>query len=91
MKAQTHDENQGSDARSHARRVTIEVGNTSVGGILLSSTIRRLNERGLALLTKAAQADHWAHGPAPWKEVSLLWARASEIRYAVRRAVPWCF
>lgn len=45
---------------------------------LLQTTVRRLNERGLALLTKAAQASHWAEGLAPWKEVHPLWASASE-------------
>ena len=27
---------------------------------------------------KSRSDSHWAHGPAAWKEVSLLWARASE-------------
>jgi hypothetical protein len=42
---------------------------------LLETTVRRLNERGLALLTKAAQAGDWT---ASWKEILPLWAHASE-------------
>ena len=42
---------------------------------LLETTVRRLNERGLALLAKAAQAGDWT---ASWKEIHALWAHASE-------------
>jgi hypothetical protein len=45
---------------------------------LLQTTARRLNERGLALLTKAAQASHCAEELVSWKEVLPLWACASE-------------
>jgi len=45
---------------------------------LLQATARRLNERGLALLTKAAQANYCAEGLGWWKEVFPLWACASE-------------
>jgi hypothetical protein len=78
MKAQLHEEDNGIDARSPAVRPTINIDGTSVGGISLQLTIRRLNERGLDLLTKAAQLGFWSEGPAPWKEVSRLWAGASE-------------
>jgi hypothetical protein len=78
MKAQPHEEDNGIDGRSPASRPIIEIGSRSVGGSSLRPTIRRLNERGLDLLTKAAQLGHWADGPASWKEVSQLWARASE-------------
>jgi len=46
--------------------------------MLLETTVRRLNERGLALLTKAAQALDVAEPQASWKEILPLWARASE-------------
>jgi hypothetical protein len=49
-----------------------------IGVKLLQTTVRRLNERGLALLAKAAQANHCAEGLATWKEVLPLWAYASE-------------
>jgi hypothetical protein len=45
---------------------------------LLQATVRRLNERGLALLTKTAQATNRAERLASWKEILPLWARASE-------------
>ncbi len=47
------------------------------GGILLE-TVRRLNERGLALLTKVAQASEAMDGFASWKEILPLWAHPSE-------------
>jgi hypothetical protein len=69
----------GNDARrSSAARVTMGMRESPISVMLLQTTIRRLNERGLALLTKAAQASHQAEGLASWKEVLPLWARASE-------------
>ena len=49
-----------------------------IGVTLLQTTVRRLNERGLALLSKAAQENHFAEGLASWKEALPLWAYASE-------------
>jgi hypothetical protein len=46
---------------------------------LLQTTVRRLNERGLALLTKTAQATNRAERLASWKEILPLWAHASEV------------
>ena len=45
---------------------------------MLQTTVRRLNERGLALLIKAAQAGLYAQEWASWREVFPLWAYASE-------------
>ena len=42
---------------------------------LLETTVHRLNERALTLLTKAAQAGDWT---ASWKQILPLWAHASE-------------
>jgi hypothetical protein len=61
-----------------AARVTTEMEDSPIRVTLLETTVRRLNERGLALLTKAAQASDWAERPASWKEILTLWARASE-------------
>ena len=47
------------------------------GGVLLE-TVRRLNERGLALLTKVAQASEAMDGFASWKEILPLWTHPSE-------------
>ena len=47
------------------------------GGILLE-TVRQLNERGLALLTKVAQTGEDADGFASWKEILPSWAHPSE-------------
>jgi hypothetical protein len=44
----------------------------------IEATVTRLNERGLALLTKAAQALDAAKPQTPCKEILPLWARASE-------------
>jgi hypothetical protein len=88
MKTRPYEVENGIGARSSAGRPAIDVGSMSVDGIPLQSTIRRLNERGLALLTKAAQLGHWADGPASWKEVSWLWARASESTLARAAGCP---
>ncbi len=49
-----------------------------IGVKLLQTTVRRLNERGLALLTKTAQATNRAERLASWKEILPLWAHARE-------------
>lgn len=76
MKAPTYEPLNQNDARP--ARVTFGRDNSPVGDKLLHATIGRLNTRGLALLTKAAQASHRGEGPASWKEVSPLWACATE-------------
>jgi hypothetical protein len=60
------------------RRATMGTRDSPISVRLLQATARRLNERGLALLTKAAQASYGAEGLAWWKEVFPLWACASE-------------
>jgi hypothetical protein len=44
----------------------------------LETTVRRLNERGLALLTKAAQGFDATESQESWKEILPLWAVASD-------------
>ncbi len=51
---------------------------TSWSGGRLLETVRRLNERGLALLTKAAQASEAMDGIASWQEILPLWTPPSE-------------
>jgi hypothetical protein len=46
--------------------------------MFLETTVRRLNERGLALLAKAAQTLDVTDPQAAWNEIIPLWARASE-------------
>jgi hypothetical protein len=70
---------QGCDTlRLPAARVRAEAEIVPVGGTLLGATVRRLNERGLALLIRAAQAGDLTEGRVSWKEIRPLWARASE-------------
>jgi hypothetical protein len=52
--------------------------NSPVSVILLNTTVRHLNERGLALMAKAARACDWAAGLSSWKEIRPFLARASE-------------
>ena len=79
MGAQACEALKGSDARrSTAAPVTMGMGDSPISVILLQTTVRRLNERGLALVTKTAQVSHCAEGLASWKEVLPLWACASE-------------
>jgi hypothetical protein len=59
-------------------RVTIAMENSPVSVILLNTTVRHLNERGLALMAKAARACDWAAGLSSWKEIRPFLARASE-------------
>jgi len=47
-------------------------------GVIHLETVRRLNERGLAFLTKAARASESAAELGPWKEILPLWASPSE-------------
>jgi|HubBroStandDraft_1064217.scaffolds.fasta_scaffold41548_4 hypothetical protein len=69
----------GSDARrSTSACITMGIREPPVSVTLLQATVRRLNERGLALLTKTAQATNRAERLASWKEILPLWARASE-------------
>src|SRR5271168_4292905 len=70
---------QGCDTRRFpATRVRTGAQVSPVGVALLGTTVRRLNERGLALLTKAAQALDVTEPQESWKEILPLWARASE-------------
>jgi hypothetical protein len=70
---------QGCDTRRFsAARVRTGMERSPVRTTLLETTVRRLNERGLALLTKAAQALDVAEPQASWREILPLWARASE-------------
>jgi len=50
----------------------------SWSGVLRLEMVQGLNERGLALLKKAAQASEWADGLPSWKEIIPVWASASE-------------
>jgi len=59
-------------------RVTMGMQESPIGVKLLQTTVRRLNERGLALLAKTAQATNRAERLASWKEILPLWARASD-------------
>jgi hypothetical protein len=61
-----------------AARVTTGMEMPPVRVALLQATVRRLNERGLELLIKAAQALDSAESQTWTKEIFLLWARASE-------------
>jgi hypothetical protein len=45
---------------------------------IFETTVRRLNERALGLLTRAAQALDATEPQASWKEILPLWAHASE-------------
>jgi len=76
MSAEGCESIQGCDTRRlPAARVRRGIEGSPVKVRLLETTVRRLNERGLALLTKAAQAGDWT---ASWKEILPLWAHASE-------------
>jgi hypothetical protein len=69
----------GCDTRRFpAARVRTGAEVSPVGVTLLGTTVRRLNERGLALLTNAAQALDVTEPHASWQLILLLWARASE-------------
>ena len=79
MRAPACEVRKGSDARrSTAARVTMGMQESPISVILLQTSVRRLNERGLALLIKAAQVSRCAEGPSSWKEILPLWACASE-------------
>jgi hypothetical protein len=70
-----------STCRTEARRplaacVTME--NSPVSVIFLNTTVRHLNERGLALMAKAARACDWAAGLPSCEEIRPFLARASE-------------
>ena len=79
MRAPACEVRKGSDARrSTAARVTMGMQESPISVIRLQTSVRRLNERGLALLIKAAQVSRCAEGPSSWKEVLPLWACASE-------------
>lgn len=70
---------QGCDARGlPVARVKRGMEDFPVRVALLEATVRRLNERGLALLARAALASEWAEPQASWKEILPLWAGASE-------------
>jgi hypothetical protein len=70
---------QGCDARRlPAARVRTGMERFPVRTMFLGTTVRRLNERGLALLTKAPQALEVTEPQESWKEILPLWARASE-------------
>jgi hypothetical protein len=58
-----------------ARAGTVD---TRASQTLLGNSVRRLNERGLAFLTRAVQTNEWADGSASWKEIFSSWACASE-------------
>lgn len=65
------------------RRISAARGRTGVERfpirtMFLETTVRRLNEHGLALLTKAAQSLDVEEPQAAWKEILPLWARAGE-------------
>src|SRR5882724_4628023 len=65
------------------RRVALRAGrdgkdDSPVSMRFVETTVRRLNERGLALLTQAAQASDWTEPQASLKEILELWAHASE-------------
>jgi hypothetical protein len=47
-------------------------------GVILLETVRQLNERALALLTKVAQASEEMDALASWKEILPLWVHPSE-------------
>ena len=47
-------------------------------GDALLETVRRLNERALALLTKVVQASEAMDGIASWKAILPLWTHPSE-------------
>jgi hypothetical protein len=53
--------------------------NSKVRILLLESAVRRLNERGLELIKKAAQAVDGVNGVISWKETLILWARADKV------------
>ena len=64
--------------RFSAARVRTGTERFPVSTMLFETTVRRLNERGLALLTKGAQALDVTEPQAAWNEILSLWARASE-------------
>jgi hypothetical protein len=79
MKADGCEALQGCDTRVlPAARVMRGMEGSPVKVRLLETTVRRLNERGLTLLTKAAQALDATEPWASWKEILPLWAHASE-------------
>lgn len=78
MKTHPHIDRSGIEARSLAHP-TLDIGKVSVVGRSLRPTIHRLNARAVGLLAKAGQRDGWSAGPACLREVSRLWAAASEV------------
>ena len=78
MKAEVCEAFQGrASRRLPAARARTGTEGSPVTVRLLETTVRRLNERGLALLKKAVQAGDLMEGPA-WKEIRPLWAGANE-------------
>jgi hypothetical protein len=70
---------QGCDTRRlPAARVRTGMERFPVRTMILETTVRRLNERGLELLTKAPQALEDTEPQESWKEILPLWASASE-------------
>jgi hypothetical protein len=59
-------------------RVRTGMMHTPAGATLLGNTVRRLNERGIAFLTKATQVNYWAERQASLKEIFSSWAYATE-------------
>jgi len=59
-------------------RVRTGTVDTPANQTLLGDTVRRLNERGLTFLTKAAQTSDWAERQTSWKEILSSWACVSE-------------
>jgi hypothetical protein len=79
MRAEGCESIQGCDTRRLlAARVRRGMEGSPVKVKFLETTVRRLNERGLGLLTKAAQGLDAAEPWASWKEILPLWAHASE-------------
>jgi hypothetical protein len=79
MSAEGSESIQGCDTRRlPAARVRREMEGSPVKVRLLETTVRRLNERALRLLTKAAQARDATEPQESWKEILPLWAHASE-------------
>jgi hypothetical protein len=62
--------------------------NSPVSVMLLKTTVCDLNERGLALMAKAARAADWPAPLCPWKELHPFLARASESTLARASRCP---